>query len=103
MDREVESREIIDAVKADRFLMRTHANQRGLVRNISRDQVIHVANHLIEWKWQEDKQTHLFVGYLEFGVGGGFTAVKDQEMWIVTVFRRKLKKWQAEKWLKEKK
>lgn len=45
---------------------------------------------MIEWKWQEEKQTYWFVGFLDEGQPGGFTAALDNGVWIVTVFKRKL-------------
>lgn len=57
---------------------------------LSRQNVINVANTVIEWKWQEDKQTFWFVGFLDDSQPGGFTAALDNGVWIVTVIKRKL-------------
>ena len=56
----------------NRFVLRDHAAKRGDERLISRTHVVNVAKTLIESKWQETKQTHWFIGFLEDGQPGGF-------------------------------
>lgn len=90
MDRSRESRNILNSIKANRFILRDHAIQRGDERALSRQNVINVATSVIEWKWQEDRQTHWFIGFLEEDQPGGFTAAVDDGVWIITVFKRKL-------------
>ena len=84
-----EAQLILKAIKANRFILRDHATRRADQRALSRQNVINVAKSLIEWKWQEDKQTNWFIGFLEANQSGGFTAAVDQGVWIITVFKRK--------------
>jgi hypothetical protein len=82
---------ILEAVKADGFKLRGHAIRRGDERTLSRQNVVNVARTMLGWKYQEDKFTHWFIGYLEEGRPGGFTAILDgDEAWVVTVFKRRL-------------
>ena len=90
MDRLLESKQIIKAVAENHFILRDHANQRSDERVLSRQNIINVAKTAVEWKWQEDKQTHWFIGFLSEGKSGGFTAAMDNGVWIITVFKRKL-------------
>jgi len=92
MSHRLESQKILKAILANQFLLRDHAVQRSDERALSRQNVIHVASTVIEWKWQEDKQTHWFIGFLEEGQPGGFTAIRDEVegVWVVTLFKRKL-------------
>jgi len=90
MDRSREAQQILEAAKANRFMLRDHAVRRADERVLSRQSVINVAQTVIEWKWQEGKQTHWFVGFLAEGQSGGFTAAMDNGVWVVTVFKRKL-------------
>ena len=90
MDRSHEAQKILIAIKENHFILRNHAVKRAEDRILSRQHVINVANSVIEWKWQEDKQTHWFIGFLEESQPGGFTAAIDGDVWIVTIFKRKL-------------
>ena len=92
MDHKQEAKEILAAIKENRFIMRDHAETRSVERLVSRQNVINVAKTLIEWKWQDDHETYWFIGFLDQGQPGGFTAALDQGVWVVTVFKRKLTK-----------
>ncbi len=96
MDHSREAQQILKAVRSNQFTLRDHASKRGAERMLSRQNVVNVSNTVIEWKWQKDKQTHWFVGFLEDGLPGGFTAAIDNGVWIVTVFKRKLTKHEKE-------
>ena len=90
MDRNREGLKILEAVRANRFTLRDHATKRADERVLSRQNVVNVAKSVIEWKWQEDKQTHWFIGFLDENAPGGFTATIDNGIWVITVFKRKL-------------
>jgi hypothetical protein len=90
IDRVEEKRLILEAIVVDRFALRDHAIRRGDERELSRLNVLKVAETLIEWKYQEDKYTHWFIGFLAKGQPGGFTAILDDEVRVVTVFKRRL-------------
>lgn len=92
MDRSRDAQQILDAIRANRFILRHHAVSRAEERTLSRQHVINVSKSVIEWKWQEQKQTHWFIGYLDDGQSGGFTAAMDGDVWIITIFKRKLTK-----------
>lgn len=96
MPRSQEARQILKSVRLNRFTLRDHAASRSTERMLSRQNVINVANSVIEWRWQEGKQTHWFIGFLDEGQPGGFTAALDHGVWIVTVFRRKLSRREKE-------
>ena len=96
MDRSKEAQQILKAVKSNRFTLRDHAAARSDERILSRQNVVNVANTVIEWKWQENKQTHWFIGFLDGNQPGGFTAALDSDVWVVTVFKRKLTKREKE-------
>ena len=93
MDRYEEKIKILEAIVANRFMFRDHTVRRSDQRSLSWTNVVNAAKTIIEWKWQESKQTHLFIGFLEEGQPGGFTAVIDRAediVWVVTVFKRRL-------------
>lgn len=94
MDTEVEAKKILKLVSDGKFKMAEHTFTRGNERGISRQQIIHCAQHCIYHKWQEDRGTHLFVGYLEAEVPGGFSAVLRSGVIIVTIFKRRLTRWE---------
>ena len=96
MERNKEAQQILKAVKTNRFTLRDHAAARSDERTLSRQNVVNVANTAIEWRWQENKQTHWFIGFLDDNQSGGFTAAIDNGVWIVTVFKRKLTKREKE-------
>ena len=96
MDRAKEAQQILEAIKTDQFVLKDHAVRRTDERALSRQNVINVANSVIEWKWQEVKHTYWFIGFLEEKQSGGFTAAVDNGVWIVTVFKRKLTKREKE-------
>lgn len=90
MDHREEADQILTSVKAGRFRVRDHVVRRGDERLLSRDHIICIADNLVDWKWQEDRQTYWFIGFFEEDRSGGFTAIFDTEVWIVTVFKRRL-------------
>ncbi|MGK5089647.1 hypothetical protein WDW86_19005 [Bdellovibrionota bacterium FG-2] len=90
MDRSREAQQILMAVRGHRFTLRDHAARRSDERVLSRQNVINIAQTVLDWKWQEDKQTHWFIGFFAEGQAGGFTAAMDNGVWIITVFKRKL-------------
>lgn len=94
MDASEEAKVILEAVKAGRFALRDHAIRRGDERLLSRDNVIHVAQTLLSWKYQEDKFSHWFIGFLDEGRTGGFAAIADggdsAVVRVLTVFKRRL-------------
>ncbi|HAR43105.1 MAG TPA: hypothetical protein DCS07_10840 [Bdellovibrionales bacterium] len=73
--------------------------QRSLQRSLSRTQVIEVAHQILYWDWQTETETYLFIGRTDGKNGAGFTAVIDETVVIVTVFRRKLKNWERKQGL----
>jgi predicted nucleotidyltransferase len=92
-----EARLILEAIAADRFILRDHAIRRGDERELSRRNVVEVAETLIEWRYQEEKFTHRFLGYLDEGRPGGFAAILDEgEARVVTVFKRRLSRRERE-------
>ena len=72
--------------------LRDHATRRSDERLLTRQDVIRIAETVLEWVYQEDKFTHRYIGFLEEGRPGGFTAVVDDEglVRVVTVFKRRL-------------
>jgi len=90
MDRSEEASLILDAIRAGRFLLRDHAIRRSDERLLSRQSVINAALTLIDWKYQEDKFSHQFIGFQEEGRPGGFAAILDGEVRVLTVFKRRL-------------
>ena len=96
MDRSDEAQKILAEIRVNHFVLRAHATKRAEDRALSRQHVINVANSVIEWKWQEDKETHWFIGFLGENQPGGFTAAIDGDVWIVTIFKRKLTKREKE-------
>jgi len=94
MNRHQEARQILRDVKRGKFSFSLHADSRSLVRVLSKEQIIQVAEGLLYWKWQDEHETYLFVGRLADGKGAGFSAVIEKGVVIVTVFRRKLKNWE---------
>lgn len=87
--------EILRLVGQGLFEMTEHAFQRATTRGITRDQIIHCAQHCIRHRWQEGKGTYIFIGYLNSEKdAGGFAAVLREAVVIVTVFRRRLTKWE---------
>jgi hypothetical protein len=97
MSRSYEAQEILKAVIEGNFTMKFHADQRSAERTITVAEIQNIARTVTAWKFQEEKQTHWFVGYRTEGKGGGFTAVLEDGVWIVTVFKRALKRHQREK------
>jgi hypothetical protein len=96
MDRGEETLRILEAILADRFRLRDHAIRRGDERQLSRVNVVNAARTMISWKYQEDRCTHWFLGFLDEGRPGGFTAILDEEVWVVTVFKRRLSRSERE-------
>jgi hypothetical protein len=94
MDASAEGKELLELIKAGNFSYSDHGSQRSLERALPVSEIIHIAAHLIYSRWQEETRTHLFVGRRTNGEGGGFSAVKRNGAVIVTVFKRKLKKWE---------
>ncbi len=89
-----DAQQILDRVKAGRFRLLRHASVRSQERGIFIEQVIHCADTCFHWRWQDDRKTHLFLGFLDKERPGGFTAVILDEVLVVTVFKRKLTKWE---------
>jgi hypothetical protein len=96
-----EARLILEAIRANRFALRGHAIRRGDERSLSRESVMKVAASVIGWKYQEEKYSHVFIGFLDGEVrreGGGFSAVLDGEgVGVVTVFKRHLSRGERER------
>jgi hypothetical protein len=80
---------ILQSIRSGNFRLRDHAVRRSDERELGPDQVRHVAGTLIGHRYQADKFTHWFVGHLDAERTGGFTAVVNEGVWIVTVFRRR--------------
>ena len=100
MDHSEEKTKIIEAINANRFMLRDHTVRRSGERSLSWKNVVNVVKTLIDWKWQENKHTHWFIGFLEDRIPGGFTAVIDTEeniVWVVTIFKRKLSRREKKK------
>jgi len=89
-----EGQEILQRVKEGRFRLLEHAGQRSVERGVFVEQVIRCAKTCFHWKWQEDHKTHLYLGFFTEDKPGGFTAVFLDEVLVVTVFKRKLTKWE---------
>lgn len=89
-----EGQRILSRVKGGHFRLRLHAEQRSQERGIFKEMVIHCAKTCFHWEWQDDHRTHLYLGFLVEDKPGGFTAVLLDEVLIVTVFKRKLTKWE---------
>ncbi len=89
-----ESREILQRVKAGQFSLLQHASDRSKQRGVFIEQIIHCAETCFHWRWQPNHKTHLFLGYLAEGRSGGFTAVLLDKVLVVTVFKRRLTKWE---------
>jgi hypothetical protein len=94
MQKEEEFNKILSRIKADDFFLRIHASERMHERRIERLLIIHCAETCFLWKWQEDHQTHLFLGYFLDGKSGGFSAVLEDTAIVVTVFKRRLNAWE---------
>jgi hypothetical protein len=63
-----------------------------------------VAASVVGWKYQEEKYSHFFIGFLDEADGGqgrsrggGFSAVLDEEVGVVTVFKRHLSRGERER------
>jgi hypothetical protein len=85
-----EASRILDAIKADNFKLRDHAVRRSDQHILSRHSVMNVAKTVIKWKYQADKYSYWFIGFLEKDRPGGFSAVINDGIWVVTVFKRRL-------------
>jgi hypothetical protein len=98
MDRSEEAGRIIEAIIADRFALRDHAIRRSDERLLSREHVIHAAKAPLSWRYQEEKFSHWFLGYLDESRTGGFAAVVDDggEVRVLTVFKRRLSRRERE-------
>ena len=94
MEKADEAGEILRLVAVGEFKIAEHTFNRGAERGISREQIIHCAAHCIYHKWQESQGTHIFVGFLDANASGGFSAVMRSGVIIVTVFRRRLSRWE---------
>lgn len=89
-----EGQKILQQVKAGRFRLLQHALKRGQERGVFVDEVMRCAQTCFHWQWQEDHKTHLYLGFFAVDKPGGFTAVLLDEVLVVTVFKRKLTKWE---------
>lgn len=94
MDLNKEAQAILQQVKSGHFRLLHHATQRSQERGVFIEQVIHCAKTCFHWEWQETHKTHLFLGFFNKDQPGGFTAVLLDEVLVVTVFKRKLSKWE---------
>jgi len=95
MSRATEGQKILKYVRDGRFRLLRHAEQRSREREVFVEQVVHCAMTCFHWEWQEDHQTHLYLGFFTAATNpGGFTAVFLDEVLVVTVFKRKLTKWE---------
>lgn len=95
VEREADAKEILRLVGQGLFEMTEHAFGRSSSRGITSGQIIHCARHCISHSWQEEHGTYLFVGYLDQEKNaGGFSAILHAGVVIVTVFRRRLTKWE---------
>ncbi|MBI1821852.1 MAG: DUF4258 domain-containing protein [Nitrospirae bacterium] len=90
-------RKIIDAVINENVRFSIHAleqmNERGLVYQ----DVVQIARSCIHFKWQEEKQTYLILGYALNGKGAAFACKLDHGIVIITVMWRHLSKKEREK------
>ncbi len=92
-----ESNRILETIKADNFKIRDHVVRRNDERMLTRKNILNIANTVIERRWQEDKQTHWYIGFLSKEKTGGFTAVvNENNIWVVTVFKRRLSRRERE-------
>jgi hypothetical protein len=96
MSTQKEANEILKRVKANNFNLLLHANERSKERSISKENVINCAKTCFHWEWQEEHRTHVFLGKLDDETTGGFTAVLRDEVLVVTVFKRRLSKWERD-------
>ncbi len=95
MKGEADAKLILRLVSQGLFEMTEHAFARLHTRGITRSQIIHCAKHCISRQWQADHGTYLFIGYLDDEQNaGGFSALFRDGVVIVTVFRRRLTKWE---------
>lgn len=93
---DAEAKEILEAVMTGNFLLKTHAGTRSLERALPIKEIQHIAETVFRHRWQEAKATHEFIGKRSNGKGAGFSAKKDDSgIWVVTVFKRTLKKKEA--------
>lgn len=96
MDHSREAKQILRAIRSNRFTLRDHALKRSDERVLSRQNVVNIAKTVIEWKWQEEKGTYWFIGFLDDHQTGGFTAALDHGVWVITIFKRKLTRLEKE-------
>lgn len=92
------AQQIIASVKKGDFILRRHAEERLEQRQFFKADVIEIARTVIRWEWQEQKETYLFIGTDLNGDGAGFTAIRNEDgTYIITVFKRRIKKWERKK------
>lgn len=94
MDLSEQAQEILLRVKEGRFRLLEHAMGRSRERGVFVEHVIQCAKTCFHWQWQENHRTHLYLGFFSGDKPGGFTAVYLDEVLVVTVFKRKLTKWE---------
>jgi hypothetical protein len=88
-----ESQQILKSISSNSFKMRDHTIRRCDERLLTRNDVINISKTVFDWRWQEDKYTHRFLGLLNDGTTGGMTVIVDkdsQQTWVVTIFKRRL-------------
>ncbi len=93
MDFEKESQQILKSIIINNFMMRDHTIRRCDERLLTRNDVISISKTVFDWRWQEEKYTHRFLGLLDDGSTGGITVVIDKDSkqtWVVTIFKRRL-------------
>ena len=90
-----QAQQILAAVKRSDFILKWHAEERISLRGFTRADVIEIAKTVIRWEWQEKSQTYLFIGTDLDERGAGFSATRNQDnTYVITVFRRRIKKWE---------
>ena len=100
MDHERDARLILKKIKMDDFFLLQHANTRASERGLTKNSVIECAKTCFHYEWQETSETYLFLGSFNDSEDGGFSAVLRDQVLVVTVFRRRLTKWERSKKLK---
>ena len=88
---------ILNRIKADDFFFVQHANLRSDERGITKANILRCAATCFHWEWQEKHSTYLFLGEFNEAEHGGFTAILRDQVLVITVFKRRLSKWEKNK------